>query len=106
MGARMHNRRLEEIPNAIDGRKDINVQVFGMEGIPEEFLEESEEEKAQRLAREAAMDANAEAAYQAYARHAMAATTALHQQDLKANFNAHLAFAATRSQPSSFRLGP
>lgn len=37
--SQVHKRTLQGVPNAIDGRQSLEVDVFGMEGIPPSFLQ-------------------------------------------------------------------
>lgn len=37
----VHKVEITEVPNALPGREDPSIEIFGMAGIPEEFLNES-----------------------------------------------------------------
>lgn len=36
----VHKEELHETPNALEGRKDLNLEIFGMEGVPQELVEQ------------------------------------------------------------------
>lgn len=36
----MHKETIDAVPNAIPGRTDIELEIYGMEGIPEKDMEE------------------------------------------------------------------
>lgn len=36
----MHKETIDGVPNAIPGRTDIELEIYGMEGIPEKDMEE------------------------------------------------------------------
>ncbi|KAK4554185.1 hypothetical protein LTR86_008712 [Recurvomyces mirabilis] len=36
--SQVHKEKIDTVENALDNRKDINVEIFGMEGIPEEIM--------------------------------------------------------------------
>jgi hypothetical protein len=37
--SQVHKEQLTEVENALEGRKDVGVEVFGMEGIPQDVLD-------------------------------------------------------------------
>lgn len=36
----MHKETIDAVPNAIPGRTDIELEIYGMEGIPEKDMDE------------------------------------------------------------------
>lgn len=36
----MHKETIDSVPNAIPGRTDIELEIYGMEGIPEKDMQE------------------------------------------------------------------
>lgn len=42
----MHKENIDKVPNAIKGRDNIEIEIYGMEGIPEEDLREHEKRLA------------------------------------------------------------
>lgn len=41
----MHKEKVEKVPNALPGRNSIELEIYGMEGIPEEDLKNHEKQK-------------------------------------------------------------
>lgn len=37
---KVHKETIDSVPNAIPGRTDIELEIYGMEGIPEKDMEE------------------------------------------------------------------
>ena len=42
-----HQKKLERVHNAKKGRDDVQMNIYGMEGIPEDIIEERTHLKAQ-----------------------------------------------------------
>lgn len=48
----MHKETIDSVPNAIPGRTDIELEIYGMEGIPDKDMQERRrtlEQKSQGL---------------------------------------------------------
>ena len=41
----VHKEKVDKVPNAIPGRNNIDIEIYGMEGIPEEDVEEHNKNK-------------------------------------------------------------
>lgn len=41
----MHKEKVDKVPNALPGRNNIEIEIYGMEGIPEEDMKEHERSK-------------------------------------------------------------
>lgn len=51
--AQVHKETIDSVPNAIPGRTDIELEIYGMEGIPEKDMQDRRrtlEQKSQGLA--------------------------------------------------------
>ena len=44
----MHKEKVDKVPNSISGRNNIEIEIYGMEGIPEEDLREHERQMNNR----------------------------------------------------------
>ncbi|KAI0236966.1 hypothetical protein LSAT2_012525 [Lamellibrachia satsuma] len=42
----VHKEKVDKVPNALPGRHNIDIEIYGMEGIPEEDMKAHEKEKA------------------------------------------------------------
>lgn len=52
LGFQVHKETIDSVPNAIPGRVDIELEIYGMEGIPEKDMQERRrtlEQKSQGL---------------------------------------------------------
>eukprot|EP00906_Rhabdomonas_costata_P017025 RCo024498 len=58
----VHKETIKKVPNAKEGRDDIELDVYGMDGIPEEFLDDDEKDQKRRKENEATPAAAAAAA--------------------------------------------
>jgi hypothetical protein len=47
--AQVHKETLRAVPNAIEGRRSIDMVVFGMEGVPAELVEEFQNSKRRKI---------------------------------------------------------
>lgn len=41
----VHKEPIDKVPNALSNRSNIEIEIYGMEGIPEEDLKEHEKQK-------------------------------------------------------------
>lgn len=41
----MHKEKVDKVPNALPGRNNVEIEIYGMEGIPEEDQKEHERQK-------------------------------------------------------------
>ena len=41
----VHKEKVDKVPNALPGRNNIEIEIYGMEGIPEEDVKEHERHK-------------------------------------------------------------
>ena len=41
----MHKEKVDKVPNAVPGRNDIEIEIYGMEGIPEADAKAHEKQK-------------------------------------------------------------
>ena len=42
----MHKETIDKVPNALPNRTNIEIEIYGMEGIPEEDIKEHERQRA------------------------------------------------------------
>lgn len=42
----MHKETIDKVPNALSHRSNIEIEIYGMEGIPEEDIKEHERQKS------------------------------------------------------------
>ena len=42
----VHKEKVDKVPNALPGRNNIEIEIYGMEGIPEEDMKAHEQQKA------------------------------------------------------------
>ena len=45
----VHKETIDKVPNALPNRNNIEIEIYGMEGIPEEDLKEHERQRAGRM---------------------------------------------------------
>ena len=41
----VHKEKVDKVPNALPGRNNVEIEIYGMEGIPEEDQKEHERQK-------------------------------------------------------------
>lgn len=41
----VHKEKIDKVPNALPGRQNTEIEIYGMEGIPEEDLQQHEKQK-------------------------------------------------------------
>lgn len=44
----MHKEKVDKVPNSVPGRHNIEIEIYGMEGIPDEDLKEHERQKSNK----------------------------------------------------------
>lgn len=42
---KVHKEKIDKVPNSVPGRNNIEIEIYGMEGIPEEDAKEHERQK-------------------------------------------------------------
>ena len=42
---KVHKEKVDKVPNAVSGRQNIEIEIYGMEGIPEEDVKAHERNK-------------------------------------------------------------
>lgn len=49
LSLQVHKETIDKVPNALPNRNNIEIEIYGMEGIPEEDLKEHERQRAGRM---------------------------------------------------------
>ena len=49
--SQVHKEKVDKVPNSIAGRHNIEIEIYGMEGIPEEDLKEHERQMNSRASK-------------------------------------------------------